>query len=135
MDYGGFNEIVYTVFKVVYVAVVQELNKEHNEKDWVAYIINDQEIDLEMALIVSEGYSETKKTTKFRHSIQNLPKKAYAKIELLQEQVFKLNNLFYVTFFADGKMYEKKYLFRKNTINEKALQDIPLMEVRGVLVK
>lgn len=128
-------DIEIPVVEKVYVAVVQELNKEHNEKDWVAYIINDQEIDLEMALIVSEGYSETKKTTKFRHSIQNLPKKSYAKIELLQEQVFELNNLFYVTFFADGKMYEKKYLFRKNTINEKALQDIPLMEVRGVLVK
>ena len=128
-------DIEIPVVENVYVAVIQELNQEHNEHDWVAYIINDQNINIEMVLVVSEGYSETKKTTKFRHSIQELPKKSYAKIELLQEQVFELNNLFYVTFFADGKMYEKKYLFRKNTINEKALQDIPLMNVRGVLVR
>ena len=51
------------------------------------------------------------------------------------KQVFTLNNLFYVTFFAEGKMYEKKYVFRKNTINENALRDIPLMDVKGVLVK
>ena len=43
-------DIEIPVVEKVYVAVVQELNKEHNEKDWVAYIINDQEIDLEMKL-------------------------------------------------------------------------------------
>ena len=38
-------------------------------------------------------------------------------------------------FFADDKLYEKKYIFRKNTINERALREIPVMEVEGVLVK
>jgi len=32
-------------------------------------------------------------------------------------------------------MFDKTYLFRKNTINKNALQPIPLMEARGVLVK
>ena len=93
----------------VYVAVVQEYNPEFNFNDWNAYIINDKNIDLEMVLIVSEGYGNQKKTSKFRHAITKLPKKSYAKIELMQEPVFTLNNVFYVTFFAEGKMYEKKY--------------------------
>ena len=40
-----------------------------------------------------------------------------------------------VTFFEGNTMFEKTYLFRKNTINERALQTIPLMKVKGVLVK
>ena len=68
----------------VYVAVVQEYNPEFNFNDWNAYIINDKNIDLEMVLIVSEGYGNQKKTSKFRHAITKLPKKSYAKIELVQ---------------------------------------------------
>lgn len=128
-------DIEIPIVEGVYIAVVQEYNTEYEFNDWIAYIINEQDLNLEMVLITSEGYSETKKTAKFRHSIKELPKKSYARIELMQEKVFALNNLFYVTYFANGKMYEKKYVFRKNTINEKALRDIPLMEVKGVLVK
>ena len=32
-------------------------------------------------------------------------------------------------------MYDKTYTFRKNTINKNALQPVPLMKVRGVVVK
>jgi len=31
-------------------------------------------------------------------------------------------------------MFDKTYLFRKHTINLKALQSLPLMSVKGVLV-
>jgi hypothetical protein len=31
-------------------------------------------------------------------------------------------------------MFDKTYLLRKNTINEEALQAIPLMQLKGVLV-
>ena len=64
-----------------------------------------------------------------------LPKKSYAKIELMQEALFALNNTFKVSFFEGKQMFDKTYLFRKNTINLKALQPLPLMDVKGVLVK
>ena len=54
---------------------------------------------------------------------------------MIQEGLFALNNEFKVSFFVENKMFDKTYLFRKNTINEKALQSIPLIESRGVLVK
>ena len=121
--------------KDVYIAVVQEYNEIYKTTDWNAYIINDKAIDLEMVLIVSKGYSESKETTAFRHKLETLPAKSYAKVELMQEDVFQLNNSFKVSFFERNKMFDKTYLFRKNTINEKVLQPIPLMEARGVLVK
>jgi hypothetical protein len=119
----------------VYIAVVNEYNAIYKTQDWNAYIINTKEVDLEMVLIVTSGYSEDKTTSVFRKKIDVLPKKSYAKIELMQEDLFVLNNSFKVTFFEGNAMFDKTYLFRKNTINQKALQEIPLMDVKGILVK
>ena len=119
----------------VYIAVVNEYNDIYKTQDWNAYIINDKDVDLEMVLIVTSGYNENKMTSIFRKKLDLLPKKSYAKIELMQDNLFALNNQFKVTFFEDNKMFDKTYTFRKHTINLQALQPIPLMKSRGVLVK
>jgi len=119
----------------VYIAIVNEYNDIYKTQDWNAYIINDKEIDLEMVLILTSGYTEEKITSTFRKKIDTLPKKSYAKIELIQEELFALNNTFKVSFFEGNSMFDKTYLFRKNTINLKALQSVPLMSAKGVLVR
>ena len=119
----------------VFVAVVQEQHPEYKTDDWNAYIINNKDVDLETVLIVSNGYSEKKITPIMRHTIKLLPARSYAKIEFMQNDVLELNNEFKVSFFEGNQMLDKTYLFRKNTINTKALQTIPLMQLKGVLVK
>jgi len=119
----------------VYIAIVNEYNDIYKTQDWNAYIINDKAVDLEMVLIVTSGYSENKTTSVFRKKLETLPKKSYAKIELMQEDLFALNNTFKVSFFEGNAMFDKTYLFRKNTINLNALQPLPLMDAKGVLVK
>ncbi|GLB48352.1 hypothetical protein [Neptunitalea lumnitzerae] len=119
----------------VYVAMAHEWNEEFLAKDWNAYIINDRDEAIETVLIVSKGYDGETKTATFRHLVEKIEPKGYAKIELVQDAVLALNNEFYVTFFADNKMYEKKFLFRKNTINDKAMRPLPVMEIDGVLCK
>ena len=128
-------DIQIPIVEGVYVAVVNEYNDIYKTQDWNAYIINDKDVDLDMVLIVTSGYNEDKITSTFRKKLDKLPKKSYAKIELMQEDLFALNNTFKVTFFEGNTMFDKTYLFRKNTINLKALQPIPLMSVKGVLVK
>tara|TARA_R110000868_G_C10964310_1_gene768896 strand:- start:2745 stop:3140 length:396 start_codon:yes stop_codon:yes gene_type:complete len=119
----------------VYVAVVHEYNDVYKTNDWNAYLINDKNVELDTVLIASKGYTEDQVTSTMRHKLGKLPAKSYAKIELMQDDVLQLNNEFKVTFFEGNKMFDKIYLFRKNTINQKALQPIPLMEVKGILVK
>ena len=119
----------------VHVAIVNEYNDIYKTNDWNAYIINDKQVDLEMVLILSKGFTESKMTSTMRHKLEKLPAKSFAKIELMQEEVLLLNNEFKVTFFEGNSMFEKTYVFRKNTINLKALQTIPLMKIKGVLVK
>lgn len=128
-------DIIIPKIENVYVAVVNEYNDIYKTNDWNAYIINDKISDLEMVLIVTTGFTNEKITSTMRHKLEKLPAKSYAKIELMQEDVLQLNNEFKVTFFENNKLFDKTYLFRKNTINLKALQSIPLMDKKGVLVK
>lgn len=128
-------DIEIPVVKNVYIAVVKELNKEFGGYEWNAYIINDQDISIEMVMVVTKGYDTEKKTSVLRHGVGTLIAKSSAKIEMIQEALFAMNNEFSVSFFAEGKLYDKKYLFRKNTINENAFQELPVMDQRGVLMK
>lgn len=119
--------------KDVYIAVVHEYNETYKVYDWNAYIINDKSVALDMVIIVTKGYSEAKKTATFRKKIDVLPAKSFAKIEMLLENVLSINNRFNVSFFEDNTLFEKSFEFRENTINEKALQNIPLINIKGVL--
>jgi hypothetical protein len=121
--------------KNVFIAAVREKHEEYGSLDWNIYLINDRPEAIEGVLIVSKGYDGKKETSTMRHSITNLPPQSFAKVEFLQDDVLQLNNEFSVSFFAEGKMFHKKFVFQKNSINEKALQDLPVMPKKGVLLK
>lgn len=119
----------------VFVAAVREENKEFQSLDWNAYLINNRDSAIDTVLIVSKGYDDKDVTSTMRHTVKELPPQSFAKVEFLQDDVLKLNNEFSVSFFSEGKMFHKKYLFRKNSVNEKALQEIPVMNKKGILLK
>ncbi|NQY05854.1 MAG: hypothetical protein HRT68_06540 [Flavobacteriaceae bacterium] len=117
----------------VFVAAIREIHSEYKTNDWNVYIVNEQDIPIEMVLIVSRGYEKHLETSKMRHKLAQLPPKSFAKVEFLLDDVLALNNEFQVTYFADNKMYDKKFIFRKNTINMNALRAIPLVGKKGVM--
>ena len=119
----------------VSVAVVKEWNPEFEMDDWNAYIVNENDKPIEAVMVVSQGFSTEKKTSKFRHMLGAVEAKSVLKIELIQERVLSFRNEFSVTYFLDNKLFDKKFVFRKNTINERALQEIPYLKFKGVLVK
>ncbi len=130
-------DIQIPVIENVFMAVVKEYNNEFQCDDWNAYLINDKEEALETAFIVSKGYDEDQliETSVMRKTIQKLPAKSFAKVELIQPDLFKLTNFFNVTFFVENTMYEKKYVFEKNTIKEGALRMIKQLNKEGIIAK
>lgn len=121
--------------KEVYIAVIREENKEFRTQDWNAYIINDRNTPIDTVLIVTRGFDEIDSTATMRHTIKELPAQSFAKVEFLQDEVLRLNNEFSVSFFADGKMYHKKFIFKKNSINENAFREIPVIRQEGILAE
>ena len=128
-------DIEIPIVEGVSIAVIKEWNPEYEMDDWNAYIVNENDKAIEAVMIVTQGFSSEKKTSKFRHMLGTVNAKSALKIELIQERVLSFRNEFSVTYFLDNKLFDKKYVFRQNTINERALQKIPYLKFKGVLVK
>lgn len=128
-------DIEIPIAKNVHVAIVHEWNEEFLSKEWNTYILNNRTTQIDMVLIVSKGYEGETKTSTMRHAIGVVEAKSFAKIEMLQEELFALNNEFFVTYYADNKIYERRFLFEKNSVNENVLSTIPLIEKDGVFAK
>ena len=119
----------------VEIAVVYEYNALYKTDDWNIYIINNKNVDLEMVVIVSQGFSETKTTSLLRKKLETLPANSFAKVEFIQPELFVLNNRFQVSFFENNQLKDKTFLFEKNTIKEGALRMIPELKKRGILAE
>ena len=119
----------------VEMAMVYEYNDVYKTDDWNVYLMNNKSVPLEILVIVSQGFSETKTTSLLRKQLAILPANSFAKIEYIQPELFKLNNRFQVTFFEGNTLYEKTFLFEENTVKESALQVINEIKKRGVLAK
>lgn len=128
-------DILIPEVKDVYVAAVKELHPDYQTQDWNAYIINDSSSPLEMVLIVTQGYDDKDMTSRMRHTIQILPAKGYAKIEFMEERVFRLDNYFSVTYFQDGKMFEKQWKFPAYSITDDNTSALAVMHKEGVLAQ
>ena len=128
-------DIEIPVAKDVYVAIIREWNEEFLDKDWNAYIINSRVTPIELTMVVSKGYEGNRKTSFMRHSIGEVAAKSYKKIEVIQEDVLRLNNEFYVTYYADNKLFEKRFLFERNSVKESNLITIPIIDKEGIYAK
>lgn len=117
------------------IAVVYEYDPLYKTDDWNVYIINQKKVDLEMVVIVLKGYDDNKITSVLRKKIDRLTANSFAKVEFIQPELFQLNNQYQVTFFAGNTLYEKTFLFPKNTIKEGALRILPFLNKRGILSK
>ena len=119
----------------VEIAMVYEYNELYKTDDWNVYIINNNNVDIEMIVIVSQGFSKTKKSTLLRKKLDNLPANSFAKVEFVQPELFVLNNRFQVSFFENNQLKDKTFLFKQNTIKEGSLRMIPEIKKRGILAK
>ncbi len=120
------------------VAIVREFN-ELNLAVWNVYLINFKPIEIEGVLVSSRGYGEINgekiKTTQLRHFLDNIKPNSFKKIEPIIENIFGLSNEYWVSFFAEGIMYDKKFIFVAGSIAEENLINIPLIKHKGILIK
>ena len=109
------------------------------EKVWYVHLVNDSDFDLESVMVVSKAFGtlngEMKKTSLLRHAFVKVPSVSVVKIELLETSVLLLNNEFMVTFFIGTTLYDRKYIFRANSITPDYVEEVPILFVDGVIVR
>ena len=119
----------------VEIAIVLDTNEQDNSDEWGVYIINRKEVALEMVVIVSQGFSETKKTSLFRRKIDVLPANSFSKFEIMQPELFALDNQFQVTFFENSQLHDKTYIFQEGTIQKGFIKNIDMLDKKGIVIK
>ena len=124
--------------KDVYIAAV--LEDKNQDSAWYIYFINDNTEELEGIMITSSGYLHTEKgketvSSTFRHKIGDVPPKTAIKIEIIDSQVFEIYNEYWVTFFCDNRLMERKFIFGPYTIDNNFLETVPLLKYKGILVR
>jgi hypothetical protein len=132
-------DIIIPEVENVFVAAVQEWSDDFMEKVWYAYLVNDSDFLIESVMVVSKAFGtidgEMKKTSLLRHAFVEVPPVSVVKIEMLEKSVLVLNNEFMVTFFIGDKLYDKKFIFKADSINLAAIEEVPILFVDGIIVR
>lgn len=124
--------------KDVHVAAVQQTNKQ-GDNAWYVHLINNKTVPLENIMITTRGYvfedgKEQFVSSTMRHKMAVLPAKSAAKIELIDPQVFEIFNEYWVTFFCENQLLERKFTFGPHTIDAEFLAPIPVLPMPGIIV-
>lgn len=132
-------DIIIPLVENVFIAAVQEWSDDFMEKVWYAYLVNDSDFNIEGVMVVSKAFGtidgEMKKTSLLRHAFVEIPAVSVVKIEMIEKSVLSLNNEFMVTYFIDGTLYDKKFVFKANSINETEMEEVPILFVDGIIVR
>ena len=107
------------------------------EGEWKVYLINKNEHPIENTLVASKGYGEKdgekQQTSILRHFLQTVPPNSAALIEPIDSGVFHLNNEYWVSYYIDKQIFDKRFVFVPDSIREENLTFIKEIEMEGVL--
>ena len=123
----------------VFLAAIQEWSDDFMENIWNVYLVNDSDFDLDSVMVVSKAFGtidgEMKKTSLLRHAFMQVPAVSVVKIEMVEKSVLRLNNEFMVTYFIGSTLYDKKFIFKAQSITPDYVEEVPILFVDGVIVR
>ena len=120
------------------IAILKEKNEE-GETEWSVYLLNMRPEPIEGVLVSSKGYGHYEgrevKTTTLRHYLGRIEANSAKKIEPIIDNLFGLNNEYWLSYFINRVMYDKKYVFLPETIKEEHFTKIPILNKPGVMIQ
>ncbi|MFS8615435.1 MAG: hypothetical protein FWJ85_01335 [Solitalea sp.] len=121
---------------IAVAVVLEEASAE--AKSWRVFLLNLKDEAIETVMISSKGYGtkdgKEVKTSVLRHAFPRIEAREYALVELIDEQVFGLNNEYWLSYYLHGTIYDKKFIFLPESIVEENLVRVPLVNKPGVII-
>jgi len=106
---------------------------------WGIYLINLKMQPLKNIIVNTTGYGNINnnpvKTSTFRHFFEEIPANCSIKIELLQNKMIELTNQIWISFELDNYLFDKKYVFVKGSLSSINFTNIPILNIRGVMIQ
>lgn len=106
---------------------------------WQVFLLNNNDFALETVLIASEGYGtqpdgEAVRTSTLRYHFPEVAAHSATAIELIDPAVFHLTNHYWVSYYRDRQVFDKKFVFVPDSIVSDNLSRLDLLGGRaGVL--
>ncbi len=126
-------DIEFPEVKDIHIAAVKEWDEAFLNQSWNIYLINNSKLTMEVTIVVSRGSKGDRKTATLRHGLGIIEPKTFRKVEFIAEEVLPFKNEFLLTFFANGKLYDRTFMFETYSIKDGNLKTIPVLESEGVL--
>jgi len=108
-------------------------------KNWTVYLVNLKDVEITSVLISSKGYGEKDgrmvKTSILRHFLGDIPAHSFKGVEAIDTEVFGLTNEYWLSYYINGIIYDKKFIFLPESIVDENLIRIPLVNKPGVMIK
>lgn len=108
------------------------------EERWDVFLLNMKEVPLENVLVATKGYGVKKgkdvKTSTLRHYFEQVPAKSFQFVEPIMENLFGLTNEYWLSFYLGRTVFDKKFIFLPESIQENNFTTIPLMKQPGILI-
>jgi hypothetical protein len=105
--------------------------------EWKVYLINKNDHPIDNTLVASKGYGEKdgekQQTSVLRHFLETVPPNSATLIEPIDPAVFHLNNEYWVSYYIDKQIFDKRFVFVPDSIKEENLTFIKEIEMEGVL--
>lgn len=130
-------EIKGPIVEKVSVAIVLE---EDNSDIYNVYLINFRDDIMEGIIITSVGYGEHAdtgekiETSTLRHSLEVLLPNEAAKIEAIMPEVFSLYNEYWVSFWVNDDLFDKRFVFNAETIVKSQLKELKFFGKKGMIL-
>ena len=121
----------------IQVAIVRTINA-LNAEEWHVTLINRKDEPITQVFVTSKGYGSLEanadqKTSMLRHFFQEVPAGGHVIVEPIMPELFHLNNEYWVSYFIENQVYDKKFIFVPDSIVPDHLTEIQPLGLMGVL--
>lgn len=127
-----------TIPEVKNVTLAIARKKAIGEKDeWFVYLINNNDHAIENTLVASKGYGEKdgeqQKTSTLRHFLETVDAHTATLVEPIDPAVFHLANEYWVSYYIDKQIFDKRFVFMPESIREENLSFVKELDMEAVL--
>ena len=126
-------DITFPKVEGVSMAITRQRNEEADVYEYHVYIINENDYAINNVIVNSSGYNDTQKTSTLRHYLEVLGPHDTARVELINADLFALVNQFWVSYYRDEKVYDKKFLFMPESITDENFRYVEAIDKEAVL--
>ena len=105
---------------------------------WQVYLLNLNAFPLQNVIVNAHGYGQQEdgqpvRTSTLRYLFEEVPPRSAVPVEPIDPALFHLNNQYWVSYYRDLQIFDKKFIFVPDSIVPDNFTHIALLDRVGVL--